>query len=257
MNTDNMSILGLTLDYGPYGWLEGYDPQWTPNTTDASGRRYCYGNQPQIGLWNLARLAGALLPIIDDRDALQQGLELYRSTYSSTWQDLLAAKLGLESIDREGDAALVDDLFSLMSAVETDMPILFRALGDHLGEAEDGLIERVIRPALYEGADFSEDLRARWQAWFARWRRRGEETGLEASERQRRMSAHNPCYVPRNYLAQLAIDAATEGNVEPLEELLAVLRNPYERQSGRESYAARRPEWARHRAGCSALSCSS
>jgi len=257
MNTDNMSIVGLTLDYGPYGWLEGYDSQWTPNTTDASGRRYCYGNQPQIGLWNLARLAGALLPIIDDRDALQQGLERYRSTYSSTWQGLLAAKLGLESIDREGDTALVDDLFSLMSAVETDMSILFRGLGDHLDQDEEGLIERVIRPALYEGADLSDDLRARWQAWFARWRQRGESSGLETGERQRLMSAHNPCYVPRNYLAQLAIDAAAEGNIEPLEELLTVLRNPYARQSGRESYAARRPEWARHRAGCSALSCSS
>jgi len=257
MNTDNMSILGLTLDYGPYGWLEGYDPQWTPNTTDASGRRYCYGNQPQIGLWNLARLAGALLPIIDDREALQQGLELYRSTYSRTWQGMLATKLGLESIEREGDSALVDDLFSLMTAVETDMPILFRGFGDHLEETEDGFVERVVQPALYEGAELSDDLRARWRAWFARWRRRGEVSGLETHERQRRMSASNPCYVPRNYLAQLAIDAAAEGDVGPLEDLLTVLRNPYERQSGRESYAARRPEWARHRAGCSALSCSS
>lgn len=257
MNTDNMSILGLTLDYGPYGWLEGYDPQWTPNTTDASGRRYCYGNQPQIGLWNLARLAGALLPIIDDREALQQGLELYRSTYSSTWQGLLAAKLGLDRIDREGDTTWVDELFSLMSAVETDMPLVFRGLGDHLDQDDEGLIERVIRPALYEGADPTDDLRARWRTWFTRWRQRGESSGLETGERQHRMSAHNPCYVPRNYLAQLAIDAAAEGNVEPLEELLTVLRNPYERQSGRESYAARRPEWARHRAGCSALSCSS
>jgi serine/tyrosine/threonine adenylyltransferase len=257
MNTDNMSILGLTLDYGPYGWLEGYDPQWTPNTTDASGRRYCYGNQPQIGLWNLARLAGALLPIIEDHDALHQGLELYRSVYHSTWQGLLAAKLGLDRIEGEDDTALVDDLFSLMAAVETDMPILFRALGDDLDEDESGLIERVVRPALYEGADLSQDLMARWQAWFARWRRRSETSGLATGERQRRMNANNPCYVPRNYLAQRAIDAATEGNLEPLEELLTVLRNPYERQSGRESYAARRPEWARHRAGCSALSCSS
>jgi uncharacterized protein YdiU (UPF0061 family) len=77
MNTDNMSILGLTIDYGPYGWLEGYDPEWTPNTTDAAGRRYCYGNQPQIGLWNLSRLAGALLPLIEDRAALQHWLERY------------------------------------------------------------------------------------------------------------------------------------------------------------------------------------
>jgi uncharacterized protein YdiU (UPF0061 family) len=170
---------------------------------------------------------------------------------------MLANKLGLDRIDREGDTALVDDLFSLMTAVETDMPILFRGLGDHLEETEGGFVERVVQPALYEGADLSTELRSRWQAWFARWRQRGEASGLERGERERRMSASNPRYVPRNYLAQLAIDAAAQGDVGPLEELLTVLRNPYERQSGRESYAARRPEWARHRAGCSALSCSS
>ncbi|MFM7396852.1 MAG: protein adenylyltransferase SelO [Gammaproteobacteria bacterium] len=262
MNTDNMSILGLTLDYGPYGWLEGYDPQWTPNTTDASGRRYCYGNQPQIALWNLARLAGALMPIIEDRDALQEGLELYRRTYSATWQGLLAAKLGFESIDREGDAALVDELFSLMSTVETDMPIFFRTLGEHLVDAEGRLsearlIEQVLEPALYDAGQCSAALRARWQAWFSKWCARGEASGLEASARQQLMNAHNPCYVPRNYLAQGAIDAAAQGNLEPLEALLTVLRRPYERQPGREAYEARRPEWARHRAGCSALSCSS
>jgi uncharacterized protein YdiU (UPF0061 family) len=257
MNTDNMSILGITLDYGPYGWLEGYDPTWTPNTTDAAGRRYCYGNQPQIALWNLARLAGALLPMIDDRDGLQAGLELYRSTYGRTWQSMLAAKLGLESIDREGDSALVDDLFSLMTAVETDMPILFRGLGEQLSVAEEAFVDGVVRPALYEGAECSSDLRSRWQTWFRRWRARGEASGLDIGERQRRMHTHNPCYVPRNYLAQQAIDAAASGDLTPLDQLLEVLRHPYERQPGCERYAAKRPEWARHRAGCSALSCSS
>ncbi|MBM4192623.1 MAG: YdiU family protein [Gammaproteobacteria bacterium] len=257
MNTDNMSIVGLTLDYGPYGWLEGYDPNWTPNTTDAAGRRYCYGKQPQIGLWNLARLAGALMPIIEDCAVLQRGLELYRNTYRVTWQGMLAGKIGLDSIEREGDTALVDELFSLMAAVETDMPIFFRALGEHIVDREYRLIEQVVEPALYDASRFPADLRARWQAWFLRWQKRGEASGLDTSERQRHMNANNPCYLPRNYLAQLAIDAAAEGNVEPLAELLSVLRRPYERQLNRDAYASRRPEWARHRAGCSALSCSS
>lgn len=257
MNTDNMSILGLTLDYGPYGWLEGYDPNWTPNTTDASGRRYCYGNQPQIGLWNLARLAGALLPLMKDREDLEAGLELYRSTYQQSWHGMLADKLGLERIDREGDAAFVDELFALMSVVETDMPIVFRALGEGVTADEATLFDAVVRPALYDDAEPDAALRERWQRWFADWHRRSAASGLDPLERQRRMNAANPLYVPRNYLAQQAIDAATLGELEPLDTLLAVLRQPYTSQPGREAYAARRPEWARHRAGCSALSCSS
>ena len=95
MNTDNMSILGLTIDYGPYGWLEGYDPQWTPNTTDAEGRRYCYGNQPQIAHWNLLQLANALYPLIEDKAPLEHGLTVYAEVFQSTWESALAAKLGL------------------------------------------------------------------------------------------------------------------------------------------------------------------
>mgnify|MGYP003342093397 FL=1 len=96
MNTDNLSVLGLTIDYGPYGWLEGVDLSWTPNTTDAEGRRYAYGNQPQVAHWNLARLAEALMPLIPDNDALHAGLETYAQTFSSAWQDALVRKLGLE-----------------------------------------------------------------------------------------------------------------------------------------------------------------
>ena len=95
MNTDNMSILGLTIDYGPYGWLEGYDPRWTPNTTDAEGRRYCYGNQPQIAQWNLVRLANALLPLIDDKAPLEQGLAVFGETFERASSRMLAGKLGL------------------------------------------------------------------------------------------------------------------------------------------------------------------
>ena len=103
MNTDNMSILGLTIDYGPYGWLEGFDPGWTPNTTDAEGRRYRYGNQPAIAQWNLVRLANALLPLIEDKAALEQGLAVFGETLERESSRMLAGKLGLLSLDREGD----------------------------------------------------------------------------------------------------------------------------------------------------------
>src|SRR3954452_12884590 len=109
MNTDNMSILGLTIDYGPYGWLEGYDPAWTPNTTDAQGRRYCYGNQPHIALWNLTRLAEALLPIVP-REELEKGLALYEETFRDAWGSAMAQKLGVAALDQPGDEDLVKEL---------------------------------------------------------------------------------------------------------------------------------------------------
>src|SRR3990172_266949 len=128
MNTDNMSILGLTIDYGPYGWLEGYDPQWTPNTTDAQGRRYCYGNQPNIAQWNLVRLANTLLPLIQDTAALEQGLAGFADTFELASGRMLVDKLGLVSLDREGDDKLIGDLFELLQQVETDMTLFFRNL---------------------------------------------------------------------------------------------------------------------------------
>ena len=114
MNTDNMSMLGLTIDYGPYGWLEPYDPGWTPNTTDADHRRYRFGNQPAIALWNLGRLAGALLPLIKDEDRVYRSLDLYRTTFQGSHNRMLAQKLGLRSIDSDADGALVDEIHELL-----------------------------------------------------------------------------------------------------------------------------------------------
>lgn len=128
MNTDNMSILGLTIDYGPYGWLEGFDFNWTPNTTDAHGRRYCFGNQPQIAHWNLTRLAAALAPLVEDHAALEQGLGTFSETFNNTWRGMLADKLGLSSLGHPDDDVLINDLFELLQQVETDMTLFFRCL---------------------------------------------------------------------------------------------------------------------------------
>ena len=122
MNTDNMSILGLTIDYGPYGWLEGFDLHWTPNTTDAHGRRYCFGNQPRIAQWNLIRLANALAPLIADEAALEHGLTVFATTYEQTWRSMLADKLGLVALGHEGDEALLADLFELLQQVAAKIP---------------------------------------------------------------------------------------------------------------------------------------
>jgi len=252
MNTDNMSILGLTIDYGPYGWLEGYDPAWTPNTTDLPGRRYSYGHQPDVAAWNLARLAGALSPLLEDIQGLERGLEIYADTFVSTWRAMLADKLGLTTLDREGDGELVRDLFGVLQQTETDMTLFFRGLAT----ASAGDIES-LRPAFYSDGAPTEDERGRLVSWLERYARRLEVEAMPLAERVARMNRANPKYVLRNYLAQQAIDAATEGDVAPIGRLLQVLASPYDEQPEHEDLARRRPEWARDKPGCSALSCSS
>ena len=241
MNTDNMSILGLTIDYGPYGWLEGYDPQWTPNTTDAPTLRYCYGNQPQIAQWNLARLGEALLPLVEDKNPLEEGLTLYAETFNSGWKRALAHKLGFEALDQPGDDELVSDLFSLMYQTETDFTIFFRNLA--------ALDAAALAPAFY-----SEPPKEALASWLGRYAARCKDAPRDRVERMNRV---NPKYVFRNYLAQLAIDALEKDDASVMERLLAVLERPYDEQPAHQDLAARRPEWARTRAGCSALSCSS
>ena len=268
MNTDNMSILGLTIDYGPYGWLEDFDPGWTPNTTDAARKRYRYGAQPQIAHWNLMRLANALVPLIDDVEALQAALDGFTDVYGQLWTSVVNAKLGLgEAPDDEvarADAGLVDGVFSLLQRRETDMTIFLRQLSD-LAVADitdagtDADIAALVGNALYQPLGDSEADQADQAAiatWLRQWAERVAMTGTDA-DRQASMRATNPKYVLRNYLAQVAIDRATGGDMSEIETLLDVLRHPYDDQPGRDDYAAKRPEWARERAGCSMLSCSS
>jgi uncharacterized protein YdiU (UPF0061 family) len=255
MNTDNMSILGLTIDYGPYGWLEGYDPMWTPNTTDAEGRRYCYGNQPYIAQWNLARLAEALSLVIPDQAALEEGLTLYADTFNAAWQDALARKLGFESLDPAKDDALTKALFEALQESETDFTIFFRRLADVPLDpsVDDASLLKPLEPAFY----VQQSEHPKLLAWLKQYVARVREGGEPSEGRLARMRAANPKYVFRNYLAQLAIDALEKGDASVLERTLKVLERPFDEQPEHDDLATRRPEWARHRAGCSALSCSS
>jgi uncharacterized protein YdiU (UPF0061 family) len=237
MNTDNLSILGVTIDYGPYGWLDGYDPQWTPNTTDLPGRRYCYGNQPQIALWNLTRLAEALVDFVE-KERLEKALELYIEIYQEQMTKALADKLGLDAVDEP----LMTGLFSVLGSAETDFTLFFR----NLAKVEKPSDIEVLRPAFYAEADA-----ATVSSWLALYLARAKPGRAE------RMNAVNPKYIFRNYLAVQAIEALEKGDASLLERLMRVLARPYDEQPQEEDLAARRPEWARDRAGCSALSCSS
>ncbi len=262
MNTDNLSILGLTIDYGPYGWLEDYDPYWTPNTTDAAGRRYCYGRQPTIAHWNLAQLANALHPLMGDPEPLEQALTDYSRRFEEGWQAAMAAKLGLKAFAADTDTALVQDMLGLLAEVETDMTLFYRHLAEiPAGTADDRpateTLAAPLMPALYQPEQLTPAYLEQLAGWLGRYRARLRRDGLDDRERQQRMDAVNPKYVLRNYLAQLAIDDIAAGNFSLTRELLDVLRHPYDEQPGRERFAEKRPEWARHRPGCSMLSCSS
>jgi uncharacterized protein YdiU (UPF0061 family) len=252
LNTDNMSILGLTIDYGPYGWIDDYDPDWTPNTTDAAGRRYRFGQQPQIAYWNVTRLAAALAPLFDDTAPLEAGLARYADAFVAADRAAIAAKLGFSACT-DDDVALMRDLHALMRRAEVDMTLFFRGLAD-VDLAAPSL-------APLAAAFYDEDKRAAaaadLEAWLARYAARASADSCDRASRRARMNAVNPRYVLRNYLAQQAIDRAEQGDDAGVRELLDVMRHPYDDQPGREAYARKRPDWARTRAGCSMLSCSS
>jgi uncharacterized protein YdiU (UPF0061 family) len=259
MNTDNMSILGLTIDYGPYGWLENYDPDWTPNTTDASMRRYRFGNQPQIAFWNLVQLANAIYPLIEDAELLQQALNVYAESFEKGWQDMMSGKLGLSVFDN----SLTAELLIILQLVETDMTIFYRKLAtmDIDNRTPDDISDEVLIMPLMEAYYVPEQLTSEYKErighWLRNYMRRMQKDETPDQERRMRMNAVNPKYVLRNYMAQLAIDKAEQGDYSMIDELLKLLRHPYDEQVDKEVFAVKRPDWARQRAGCSMLSCSS
>jgi uncharacterized protein YdiU (UPF0061 family) len=259
MNTDNMSILGLTIDYGPYGWLENYDPNWTPNTTDAAERRYRFGHQPQIAFWNLGQLANAIYPLIEQVEPLQQAINAYKDTFERGWQTMVAAKLGLNSYDPGIDNELNTELLILLQSVETDMTIFYRKLAMLVMDVELGneVLMASLMEAYYVPEQLTDDYKARLGNWLRSYIKRVQNAGIADAERIKIMNAANPKYVLRNYLAQLAIDKAEQGDFSMVNELLELLRHPYDEQPGKEEFALKRPDWARQRAGCSMLSCSS
>jgi uncharacterized protein YdiU (UPF0061 family) len=248
MNTDNMSVLGLTIDYGPYGWIDHFDPYFTPNTTDAQSRRYVFGNQPRVAHWNMAQFARALLPLLDDVEPAQALLDTFPKHFSAAYQECMAAKFGLAELH---DEELVSDLLAWMQDIETDWTLFFRALMEVDPEAPD---IRTLDRAFYAPPSASDVERI--MAWLTRW----SEYALEEDDweiRQNRMSQANPWFIPRNYLVFQAIESAEKGDLGLLDDLLDASRTPYDAQEGREDLIKRRPEWARKQPGASMLSCSS
>jgi serine/tyrosine/threonine adenylyltransferase len=256
MNTDNMSLLGLTMDYGPYGWLENYDPDWTPNTTDAEQRRYRFGNQPQIAFWNLLQLANALYPLIKSSLALQTSLQTYVQHFDQGWQSMMAGKLGLSRYQAAVDEDLIRQLQQLMHESEADMTLFYRGLADIGAQHTVADFLALLRQVSYQSALTPQTQQAAID-WFTRYRARLLQDAEVPELRRQRMNALNPKYVLRNYLAQQSIEQLEQGDPSMMLRLQEVFRYPYDDQPDAEHFAQKRPDWAKQRAGCSMLSCSS
>jgi uncharacterized protein YdiU (UPF0061 family) len=264
MNTDNMSILGLTIDYGPYGWLEPYDHGWTPNTTDRQNKRYRYGAQPEIGLWNLLQLANALFPLIEDAAPLQEILDSYKTNYQVQYLETMMNKLGIYHTHKD-DRDLIQQLEDILHLHETDMTIFYRELSKIDSKTDKIDAFKVISIAFYHLHQLSDAHRKEWQDWLESYidrlifdvEKNDGDYSAFAKARTQKMNATNPKYVLRNYIAQLVINEADKGEYSLLNEIYTMLQNPYDEQPEFEKWYALRPEWARSKVGCSMLSCSS
>lgn len=240
MNTDNMSIIGLTLDYGPFGFMDDYDAGFICNHSDHNGR-YAYNQQPYIGLWNLSCLAQALLPLAE-KEALKTGLDAYMPQYEREYRALMRAKLGLTQ-ERGDDDELIRDFLSLLQESHADYTIVFRELGT-FASAPGAKDERVREHFLN---------RDRFDEWAFRYRNRLQSEQSRDDERRCAMNGVNPKYVLRNYLAQIAIEKARQKDYAEIDRLLTLLQNPYAERSDMEGYAAAPPNWGKHLS----VSCSS
>ncbi len=241
MNTDNLSILGLTIDYGPFGFLDVFDPGHICNHSDHTGR-YAYARQPNVAFWNLHALAQALLPLINDQDEALAALEPYKTTYAQAMLDAWRAKLGLAT-QRDEDRDVIDDLLKLMAADRCDFSITFRRLS--LFKAAEGANNDAVRDVFINREAFT--------AWALRYATRLAAEGSVDVQRALRMNQVNPKYVLRNHLGETAIARAREGDFTEVQRLLKVLRRPFDEQPEHEADAGFPPAWAHHLE----LSCSS
>lgn len=232
LNTDNMSILGLTLDYGPFGFMEAYDPAHICNHTDSQGR-YSYQMQPRIAEWNCYALGQALLPLIGEPDEVYDALSVFKPTFENRMQSLWQTKFGFSTTHTD-DAALFERLFTLMAGSRVDFPYFFRQLSSvSLTDATQDVPLRnlfIDRPA--------------FDAWLSDYRQRLTLENSEDSARKQTMNKVNPKYVLRNYLAQIAIDKAQSKDFSEVKKLLLILQQPFDEQPEHEAYATLPPDWA-------------
>lgn len=253
MNTDNMSILGLTIDYGPFSFLDNYDHRFTPNTTDLPGRRYSFGNQPSVGYWNLGRLANAISPLFEDIEPLEKALQSYEEIFWNSYYAMMANKLGIDRISQE-EKELIGELEKMLAEVQPDMTLFYRLLADVPIEiAEDDLYYH-FESSFYSEIDASK--KKHFSKVILHYVQRLKNNKISRETSRGIMNKNNPRIILRNYLLHEAIEALEKGDDKPFMKLKEALKNPYASE-GFEELVQRRPEWAEEKAGCSMLSCSS
>ena len=253
MNTDNLSILGLTIDYGPYGWLEEFNPNWTPNTTDRQHKRYRFGNQYPIALWNLTQLANALFPLIEEVEALKTILRNFKQEFTEDYYSMMLSKLGINT-QQDKDETFIETLQQLLEKSSIDMTLFFRNLNQFSINNPKAHLNRIEKESYLTPEQFAVH-KDGWSSWLANYAIRISK--LNNQERIELMNSVNPKYVLRNYMAQLAIEEAEKGNYQLIDELFELLKQPYAEQPTQEKWFAKRPEWANDKVGCAMLSCSS
>ncbi|KAL6200701.1 hypothetical protein ACLB2K_030482 [Fragaria x ananassa] len=252
LNTDNMSILGLTIDYGPFGFLDAFDPSYTPNTTDLPQRRYCFANQPDIGLWNIMQLTRTLssAELINEKEA-NYAMERYGTKFMDDYQAIMTKKIGLPKYVKQ----LISKLLNNMAIDKVDYTNFFRLLSNI--KADPSIPdEELLNPLKAVLLDIGQERKEAWISWVRIYIEELSASGIPDEERKASMNAVNPKYVLRNYLCQSAIDAAEQGDFGEVQRVLKVMERPFDEQPGMEKYARLPPAWA-YRPGVCMLSCSS
>jgi uncharacterized protein YdiU (UPF0061 family) len=233
MNTDNMSILGLTIDYGPFGFMDGFNAGHICNHSDHQGR-YAYHMQPQIGHWNLAALGQALMPLIVDEDLIKSALDAYPGAFEEAFTHKLRAKLGLAT-EQDQDGHFMGETMQLLHKQRVDWTLFFRRLGNL--QLEDATADAPLRDLFID--------RAAFDAWAQTYRARLRAENSQDAARQAAMHAVNPKYILRNHLAEIAIrKARDEKDFSEVDRLLAILAHPFDEQPEHEAYASPPPDWA-------------
>ena len=227
MNTDNMSIIGDTIDYGPFGFLDAYDPDHVCNHSDNQGR-YSFKNQPSVGLWNLNALATSLTSLISN-DELIGALKQYEPEYLKQYRKIMAEKLGLEEYQPD-DETFINSLMELLHSNNVDYTIFFRSLSQYSDANQS------VRDQFVDRDGFDQ--------WAQKYSARLAKQSISDAQRQKKMNNINPKYVLRNYMAQAAIEAAQQGDYTEVNVLLEILQSPCDEHSEAEKYAGLPPDWA-------------
>ncbi|RBW47234.1 YdiU family protein [Psychromonas sp. B3M02] len=267
LNTDNMSLIGETIDYGPYGWIDNFDLDWTPNTSDAGEKRYRFGQQAYIGQWNLFQLANTIYPLINEAEPLQAIFNNYNHLYNEKWLKMMREKLGIaqhtdlnESTLTESDKQLCTDLETVLSTINTDMTLFYRCLADYPTSAcpqNSQQLQAHFAICFYNQQEVTEDYLQQLSKWLISYQQRLKLTDQDDQQRKIQMDAINPCYILRNFQVQEAIELAEHGDYSRVLTLAELLKTPYQQQDKYQQFEMKRPDWATNKFGCSALSCSS